>query len=185
MRPEGARGPPGGCRPGRVSVRTPHESRRSAGSRRPRGRTRTAVRLRLEELDGLDGDAGDEGTGVSVVAKYAGDGTFAPGTSNTVTVNVSKENSTTAVNFVTFDSSGNPPINTANSIPYGGSYILQIAVSDSMGRQCAADELAGTKFPLTGRSATCGRCPPLSCCWRAGEGGVDAKRRPTLRWSAY
>jgi hypothetical protein len=78
------------------------------------------------------------GTGVSVVAKYAGDGTFAPGTSNTVTVNVSKESSTTAVNFVTFDSSGNPTINTASSIPYGGSYILQIAVSDSMGRQCAA-----------------------------------------------
>jgi len=79
------------------------------------------------------------GTGVSVVAKYAGDGTFAPGTSNAVTVNVAKEASSTAVNFVTFNSSNNPQINQATSVPYGGSYILQIAVEDSQGRQCATD----------------------------------------------
>ena len=84
------------------------------------------------------------GNGVSVVAKYAGDGTYAPGTSNAVTVNVAKESSTTAVNFVTFDASGNPTINTSNSIPYGGSYILQIAVSDSTGRQCAASTFTTT-----------------------------------------
>ena len=76
------------------------------------------------------------GTGVSVVAKYAGDGTFAPGTSSPVLVNVSKEGSSTAVNFVTFNSANNPQINQATSIPYGGSYILQIAVEDSQGRQC-------------------------------------------------
>jgi subtilase family serine protease len=78
------------------------------------------------------------GTGVSVVAKYAGDGTYAPGTSNAVTVNVAKESSTTAVNFVTFNSANKPQINQATSIPYGGSYILQIAVEDSQGRQCGS-----------------------------------------------
>jgi subtilase family serine protease len=78
------------------------------------------------------------GTGVQVVAKYAGDGTYAPGTSNAITVNVNKEASSTAVNFVTFNSANNPQINTATSIPYGGSYILQIAVEDSQGRQCGS-----------------------------------------------
>ncbi|HEY2819516.1 MAG TPA: Ig-like domain repeat protein [Candidatus Acidoferrum sp.] len=83
------------------------------------------------------------GTGVSVVAKYAGDTTFAPGTSAPVTVNVSKEPSATAVNLLTFDSAGNS--STATSVAYGGSYILQIAVSDkdgTPGRQCAT-ALAG------------------------------------------
>jgi subtilase family serine protease len=78
------------------------------------------------------------GTGVQVVAKYAGDGTYAPGTSNALTVNVNKEASSTAVNFVTFNSANNPLINQATSIPYGGSYILQIAVEDSQGRQCGS-----------------------------------------------
>jgi Pro-kumamolisin, activation domain/Bacterial Ig-like domain (group 3) len=77
------------------------------------------------------------GTAYQVVANYAGDGTFAPGTSNAVTVTVGKEASSTAVNFVTFDSANNPTINAATTIPYGGSYILQIAVSDSQSQQCA------------------------------------------------
>jgi hypothetical protein len=77
------------------------------------------------------------GIGVSVVAKYAGDGTFAPGTSSPVTLNVTKEGSTTAVNFVTFDSNNNPSINTATSAQYGSSYILQIAAKDAEGNQCA------------------------------------------------
>ena len=79
------------------------------------------------------------GAGVSVVAKYAGDGTFAPGTSTPVTITVTPEASKTAVNFVTFNSS-NPTINATSSVQYGSSYILQIAVSDTdsgTGRQCA------------------------------------------------
>jgi subtilase family serine protease len=78
------------------------------------------------------------GTGVSVIANYNGDGTFAPGTSNAVTLNVAKENSTTAVGFVTFNSAGNPTISHAPAaVQYGSPYILQIAVSDSSGNQCA------------------------------------------------
>jgi subtilase family serine protease len=78
------------------------------------------------------------GTGVQVVAKYSGDGTFAPGTSNTVTLNVTKENSSTAVNFVTFNSANSPQINQTASVAYGSSYILQIAVSDNAGNQCGS-----------------------------------------------
>jgi hypothetical protein len=79
------------------------------------------------------------GTAYPVVAKYSGDGVHAAGTSAPVTVTVAKEASSTAVNFVTFDSSNNPTINpTSSTIAYGGSYILQIAVSDSQGHQCAA-----------------------------------------------
>jgi hypothetical protein len=81
------------------------------------------------------------GTGVSVVAKYGGDGTFAPGTSSPVTLNVTKENSTTAVNFVTFNSSNNP-VTTTTSVQYGSSYILQIAVKDAEGNQCGS-QVAG------------------------------------------
>ena len=83
------------------------------------------------------------GTAYPVVAKYSGDGVHAAGTSAPVSVTVAKETSSTAVNFVTFDSSGNPTINpTSSTIPYGGSYIFQIAVSDSQGHQCASQIVA-------------------------------------------
>ena len=78
------------------------------------------------------------GTAYQVVANYAGDGTVAPGTSAPVTVTVSKENSQTAVGFVTFDSSNNPTVShSPAAVPYGSSYILQIAVSNSQNQQCA------------------------------------------------
>jgi hypothetical protein len=76
------------------------------------------------------------GTAYQVVANYAGNGTLAPATSSPVTVTVTKEGSSTAVNLVTFDSAGNPST-TATSVAYGGSYILQIAVKDAEGNQCA------------------------------------------------
>ncbi len=90
-----------------------------------------AATINTEQLPG--------GTAYQVVANYAGDGTFAPNTSAPVTVTVAKENSSTAVGFVTFDSGGNPSVShaAANAVPYGSPYILQIAVSDSQGHQCA------------------------------------------------
>ncbi len=78
------------------------------------------------------------GTAYPVVASYAGDGTFAPGTSAPVTVTVTPEASETAVSLWTFDSSGNVLSKNATSTPYGSNYVLQIAVSDSGGNQCAA-----------------------------------------------
>jgi hypothetical protein len=84
------------------------------------------------------------GTSYPVVASYAGDGTYAPGTSAPVNVTVTPEASETAVNVVTFNSSNNPVINTGTSISlaYGSAYILQIAVSDSSGKQCATQAVA-------------------------------------------
>jgi hypothetical protein len=84
------------------------------------------------------------GASYPVVASYAGDGTYAPGTSAPVTVTVTPEASETAVNVVTFNASNNPVINTGNSISlaYGSAYILQITVSDSSGNQCATQAVA-------------------------------------------
>jgi Pro-kumamolisin, activation domain/Bacterial Ig-like domain (group 3) len=82
------------------------------------------------------------GTSYPVVASYAGDGTFAAGTSAPVLVTVTPEASETAVNVVTFN--GNTPVlSTAPStLAYGSSYILQIAVSDSGGNQCSTTIVA-------------------------------------------
>jgi Pro-kumamolisin, activation domain/Bacterial Ig-like domain (group 3) len=90
------------------------------------------------------------GSAYQVVANYAGDGTYAPGTSAPVTVTVSPEASATAVSFYTTDASGTPSQITASSIPYGGSYILQIAVSDSQNRQCATSVSASIPACPTG-----------------------------------
>lgn len=78
------------------------------------------------------------GVGVQVVASYSGDGTYRSKTSAPMTLTVTPEASSTAVGFVTFPG-GNPSVSkTAASVQYGSSYILQIAVSDSAGSQCAS-----------------------------------------------
>jgi hypothetical protein len=77
------------------------------------------------------------GTNYPVVASYSGDANYSSATSNAVNVTVPKEGSKTAVNFVTFNSSNSPELNATSSVAYGSSYILQIAVSDSGGNQCA------------------------------------------------
>ncbi len=78
------------------------------------------------------------GVGVKVVASYSGDGIYQSKTSAPVTLTVTPEGSFTAVGFVTFPG-GNPSVsNTAASVQYGSSYILQIAVSDSAHNQCAS-----------------------------------------------
>ena len=78
------------------------------------------------------------GAAYPVVASYSGDGTYASGTSAPVTVTVTPEGSQTAVNVITFNSSNNPVTNTGSiSLAYGSPYILEIAVSDHSGNQCA------------------------------------------------
>jgi Pro-kumamolisin, activation domain/Bacterial Ig-like domain (group 3) len=79
------------------------------------------------------------GTNYPVVAGYSGDGSFAANKSAPVMVTVMPEASQTAVNVLTFDNNGNPVKNpSTNSLAYGSAYILQIAVSDSQGKQCAS-----------------------------------------------
>ncbi len=77
------------------------------------------------------------GTAYPVVASYSGDGTFAAGTSAPVTVTVTQEASSTAVSVWTSDANGNLISKNATTAAYGSNYILQIAVSDSGGNQCA------------------------------------------------
>jgi hypothetical protein len=77
------------------------------------------------------------GSSYPVVANYGGDGTVAAGTSSPVTVTVSPEASKTVVSVVTSDSSGNIINNNATIAAYGSTYIVQIAVQDSAGNQCA------------------------------------------------
>jgi hypothetical protein len=78
------------------------------------------------------------GTAYPVVAKFSGDGVHAAGTSAPVSVTVAKEPSSTAVNFVTFDSNNNPVINPPSSTTaYGGSYILQITVTNNSNQKCS------------------------------------------------
>jgi len=61
------------------------------------------------------------GSPLKVVAAYSGDGTFAPGTSPAVSVNVNPEGSATAINLVT-------TTGTATSVAYGSNYILRVDV---------------------------------------------------------
>ena len=71
------------------------------------------------------------GTSYPVFASYNGDGTVAAGTSSKVTVTVNPEASTTTVSLVLSNGS------SATTVPYGSPYILEIAVADHSGRQCA------------------------------------------------
>ena len=77
------------------------------------------------------------GTSYPVVASYGGDGTFAAGKSPAVTFTVTPENSKTVVSLVTEDSNGKVVSSNASTAPYGSPYILQIAVEDNAGHQCA------------------------------------------------
>src|SRR5262249_19562167 len=78
------------------------------------------------------------GTSYPVVANYAGDGTVAAGASSPVTVTVNPEASKTVVSVVTSDNQGNIISHNATTAAYGSPYIVQVAVQDSAGNQCAA-----------------------------------------------
>jgi subtilase family serine protease len=73
------------------------------------------------------------GTSYPVIASYAGDGTYAAGTSSPVMVTVMPEASNTAVSLWTVSATG--PGQETTTAPYG-SYVVQIAVSDSNANQC-------------------------------------------------
>ena len=70
---------------------------------------------------------------------YGGDATHAASASTLVAVNVNGANqvSTTTLNFVSFDSSGNAHLSTSpQTAAYGSPYILQIVVTNSGGASC-------------------------------------------------
>jgi Pro-kumamolisin, activation domain len=79
----------------------------------------------------------------AIQAVYGGDTTYAMSTSAplSLTVNGTSSSSTTTLSFVTFNSNGSPVLSTGSqTISYGSSYILEIAVSNSSG-QCATNAI--------------------------------------------
>ena len=72
----------------------------------------------------------------SVHAHYAGDGTYAASDSLSVNVTVAKENSTTALSLITFNSQGQITNSHATTAPYGSPYIYRIDVTASSGVVC-------------------------------------------------
>ncbi len=97
------------------------------------------------------------GSAYTVEARYGGDGTFAASTSSTVeaVTNVNKEASKVTVNLVTFPSNSSPVLSTAAaSLPYGSSYILLIAVTNSSGTLCVPPPF-GTSVPAFGAPLPC------------------------------
>jgi hypothetical protein len=76
-----------------------------------------------------------------VSATYGGDSTHGLSTSTPVTLAGSVQGancaSKTTVNFVTFDSNGNPHLSTSSqSVPYGSPYVLSAVVTKSDGTNC-------------------------------------------------
>jgi hypothetical protein len=88
----------------------------------------------------------------NVQATYGGDALLAASTSAVValsgTVSGAGFNSKTTLNFVTFDTNGNPTLSTASqNVSYGSNYMLSIVVTNSNGTSCTGTTPA-TK-PLT------------------------------------
>jgi len=95
----------------------------------------------------------------SVIAHYAGDGTYGGSYSSPVSVTISKENSQPQIFLVTFDSSGkvvNPDTTTAE---YGSPYALRVNLENSLGQVCNPVGAGATACPsgtvaLTNNGAT-------------------------------
>jgi hypothetical protein len=72
----------------------------------------------------------------TVHAHYSGDATYGSSDSAPVSVTVAKENSTTALRMITFDSQGNILNPNATTAAYGSPYILRMDVTPSSGVAC-------------------------------------------------
>ena len=71
-------------------------------------------------------------------ARYGGDTTFAPSESTPIAVTLAKQNSTVAVSFVTFTSTGaiSSISTSAQTVQYGSPYILRVDVENAGGTPC-------------------------------------------------
>lgn len=72
----------------------------------------------------------------SVTAHYAGDATFGGSDSNPVNITVSKENSSSQLQLVSFDWNGNLISANAKSAVYGSPYLLRVNVLNSQDVAC-------------------------------------------------
>jgi hypothetical protein len=83
----------------------------------------------------------------TVTAHYAGDETYAPSDSNSVTVTVTPENSKTFANLVTLDLNGNPLNFAASSATYGSGFsLLRVDVGDSTATFSSATGISSNCF---------------------------------------
>jgi subtilase family serine protease len=77
------------------------------------------------------------GGSYNVTAHYPGNGTFAASDSTPgIPVTVTKENSQTKIELVTFDSNGNASYGNTSAV-YGSPYVLRMDVTNSSGNLCA------------------------------------------------
>jgi hypothetical protein len=83
----------------------------------------------------------------SVIAHYAGDGTYGGSYSSPVSVTVSKENSQPQSFLVTFDSSGNVVNLDTTTAQYGSPYVLRVNVENSLGQVCKPVGTGATACP--------------------------------------
>lgn len=84
------------------------------------------------------------GGSYTVIAHYAGDGTFAPSDSNGVPIVVAKESSGLQAGIVTFDPTGKVASPNATSFPYGSPYLLRFDILNSSGNPCQPLSSGGT-----------------------------------------
>ena len=113
------------------------------------------------------------GGSYSVVAHYAGDGTYGPSDSGGVSVNVTAEASAVFPNLVTISNTGAITSFSANSATYGsGYYLFRVDVGNS----------TASVSPSTGISSTCAKgtssCPTGSVSMKASGTSLDGTTLP-------
>jgi subtilase family serine protease len=89
----------------------------------------------------------------TVTAHYTGDGTNAPSDSTSVSVTVTPETSQTFIVIPTFQPSGALINGNANTVTYGGSYIIRMYVTDK----------TGAANPAGAPTSTCDQTNLLTC----------------------
>jgi hypothetical protein len=73
-------------------------------------------------------------------AQYGGDGKFAPATSNSVSLTITKENSLAAATLYGCNPNSFPEVPClSNTVTYGSPYIMRVDVTNSGGQQCTVN----------------------------------------------
>ena len=110
--------------------------------------TAGSVAISTNKIPGGGGASGGGAAGgpVSVVAHYAGDGTFGANDSTPVSVTVNRESSKAFVNLLAIN--GNT-LSTVTSAVYGSPYIMRVDVTNGSSTQCSANSDNGTIPPIT------------------------------------
>lgn len=103
------------------------------------------------------------GGSYQIHAHYEGDGTFLPGDSNAVSMNISKENSSTQVQLI-LQNINTGVTSVVNSLPYGSNSAIRMNVLNSKGQACV-----GTQVEI----ATASGCPTGTVTLTANGTQID------------